>query len=172
MKNPTSTILVVDDAKNDQMLIKLAFKKFCPAKVIRVVDDGCEGMAYLKGEGKYADRTRYAFPCLITTDLKMPKVDGFDLLAFVQSHRTYAFVPVIELSGSRDADDVKRAYKLGASAYHVKPAGLEELRELVNTVCHYWKNCELPAMDESGQEVPTASAGKLGERFDASLPGY
>lgn len=86
MKTYYSTILVVEDDPNDQLLIKLAFRKIGVTSPVHVVSGGEEAIAYMCGEGKYADRQKYAYPTFIMTDLKMP-VDGFAVLDFLKKIR-------------------------------------------------------------------------------------
>src|ERR1044071_5555269 len=86
-------ILIVEDDVNDQFLMKTAFKKIgmdCP---IYTVGDGTEAVAYLKGEGAYADRAKFRYPTLLTIDLKMPRMNGFELLAFLKQNPNFMVVP-------------------------------------------------------------------------------
>jgi len=71
----------------------------------------------------------------------------------------------VVLSSSRDLDDIKKAYMLGASSYHVKPGSFDALRELVEVLHKYWMTCEVPEVDSTGRQVRTDSVGKLGERY-------
>ena len=86
MRKGPLVILVADDDENDTLLLERAFKKVGVEMPVRVCRDGAEAMEYLKGEGKYADRTEYPFPRVLVTDLKMPKCTGFDLLQWLQNH--------------------------------------------------------------------------------------
>jgi len=70
------------------------------------------------GEGRYADRERFAYPTFIMTDLKMPRVDGFGVLEFLKKNPEWRVIPAVMLSASRDTDDIKKSYALGASSYH------------------------------------------------------
>jgi DNA-binding NarL/FixJ family response regulator len=71
----------------------------------------------------------------------------------------------VVLSSSRDPDDIKKAYLLGAASYHLKPGSLGGLRQLLRVIHDYWMTCEVPEVDLNGHQVPTNAAGKLGERF-------
>src|ERR1700694_3070902 len=128
MKKYHATILIVEDDRNDQVLIKEAFRQIGVTDPIQVVDDGAEAIAYMMGEGKYADRKKYAYPTFVITDLKMPRADGFAVLEFLKSNPEWKVIPTIVLSASADLDDIKKAYMLGASSYHVKPQTAEALR--------------------------------------------
>lgn len=164
MKTYYSTILVVEDDPNDQLLIKLAFRKIGVTSPVHVVSGGEEAIAYMCGEGKYADRQKYAYPTFIMTDLKMP-VDGFAVLDFLKKNPVWRIIPAVVLSASSEPDDIKKAYMLGASSYHVKPRSMDDLSKQLKILHDYWLTCEVPQVDVSGKQLETESEGKLGERF-------
>jgi PAS domain S-box-containing protein len=157
--------MVVDDDPNDLMLIELAFRAIGVKEPIHTISGGLEAIAYMMGEGKYADRSIYAYPTFITTDLKMPGADGFSVLEHLKNNPEWAVIPTVVLTGSADLDDIKKAYMLGASSYHVKPSAPEGLRTLLRALNNYWLTCEVPEVDITGRQLRTDSAGKLGERF-------
>jgi len=165
MKKFHATILVVDDDEDDQTFILRAFRKIGVTDPIHAVSGGNEAIAYMKGEGKYADRTKFAYPTFILTDLKMPNGDGFAVLYFLKSHPDWAVIPTVVFSASADLDDIKKSYLLGASSYHVKPHDPGRLHEQLAVLYAYWITCEVPEVDSTGKQLPTNSAGKLGERF-------
>jgi CheY-like chemotaxis protein len=165
MKKFHATILVVEDDQNDRIMIERAFRKIGVKDPIHLLSDGAEAIAYMKGEGKYADRELYEYPTFIMTDLKMPKRDGFDVLNHLKNHPSWAVIPTVVFSASADSDDIKKSYLLGASSYHVKPQSLEKLNEQVAVLYAYWVTCEVPEVDATGKQRPTSSRGKLGERF-------
>lgn len=165
MKKYFATILVVEDDQNDQMLIEKAFRAVGVAGPIHAVGNGAEAIAYMMGEGKFADRAEFAYPTFIMTDLKMPRVDGFGVLEFLKGNPEWAIIPTVVFSASSDRDDIKKSYMLGASSYHVKPHSPEELRQQLDTLNAYWMTCEVPEVDVTGRQLPTDSGGKLGERF-------
>lgn len=165
MKRTNPTILVVDDDPNDLFLIKSAFEAVGVGSRIQTASSGDEAIAYLSGEGEFSDRRVYAYPDFVITDLKMPQGDGFAVLEHFKQNPDWAVIPTVVLSGSEDNDDIKRAYLLGASAYHVKPSSPVALRALVKTLHDYWLKCEVPEVDRSGKHIETEGAHKLGERF-------
>jgi len=122
----------------------------------------------MTGEGKYADRQKFTYPTFIMTDLKMPKVDGFAVLEFLKKNPEWKIIPAVVLSASCDLDDIKKAYMLGASSYHVKPQDTEPLRQQLKILHDYWLTCEVPQVDTTGKQVETNSDGKLGEKFTRS----
>lgn len=168
MKTAHPTILIVDDSEDDQFLIKNAFKKIGVTDPIHTVGDGVEAIAYMMGEGKFADRKKFAYPTFILTDLKMPRKDGFAVLEFLKGNPEWAVIPTIVFSASFDLDDIKKAYMLGASSYHVKPRTHGALVHQILVLHAYWMTCEVPEVDSSGRRLQTNSEGKLGERFPQS----
>lgn len=171
MRRTKSNILVVDDDENDRMFIVAAFSTI-GVSTVQTVESGDSAIAYLTGTGLYSDRTAYPYPNLVITDLKMPQGDGFAVLEHQKRSPEWAVIPTIVLTGSQDNDDIKKAYWLGASAYHVKPSSPEGLRHLVKVLHEYWLMCEVPELDRTGKQVGTNSSDKLGERFGQLLkPG-
>lgn len=159
------TILVVEDDPNDQTFILEAFRSIGVESPIRVVSSGSEAIAYLMGEGKYSDRTEYAFPSFIITDLKMRGGSGFSVLEHLQSNPEWSAIPKVVLSSSDDPNDIKQAYMLGASCYHQKPQSQAELCEQLQILHDYWITCKVPEIDATGRQVNTESTERLGETF-------
>ena len=160
-----TTVLVAEDDVNDRLLIETAFQSVGVKGPVHLVNDGLEAIAYLMGEGQYSDRSRFAYPSFIITDLKMPKLDGLAVLQHLKSNPAWSIIPTIVLSASADEDDIRTAYQLGASSFHSKPAKFAELLALVKMIHDYWMSCEIPEVDVSGKQVKTPKKGKLGERF-------
>ena len=165
MRTKNFTILVIDDNPDDQMFITKAFRRNGVTNPIHCVESGDEAIAYLKGEGKYTDRFRFAYPSFITTDLKMACGDGLLVLEHLRTKPDWAVIPTAVLSGSRDLDDIKTAYNLGASSYHIKPVATDDLNNLVRILYDYWMTCEVLQVDSSGKQLPTVSSGKMSERY-------
>ena len=163
--NSNQTILVVEDDPSDQFFIVEAFRLNGAENPVQLVDNGQEAIAYLKGEGRYADRARFGFPMFIITDLKMPHGDGFELLEYLKQNPGMGGMPPAVLTASRDSDDIQKAYLLGAGCYLQKPASFNQLQRELKTLCDHWIQCEVPALDVNGRRALTRSAGKLGERF-------
>jgi CheY-like chemotaxis protein len=131
-------ILVVEDNDDDAFLLMRAFQKSGIVNPILRVKDGLEAIAYLEGSGDYGDREKYPFPSLLFVDLKMPRLSGFELLAWVREHPEFRRIPTIIMSASHQDSDVNRAYELGASTYFVKPSSMDELTRLVRSIHAYW----------------------------------
>ncbi len=132
------TILHVEDDANDALLFRHAWQEAGSAFDLQAVEDGDEAIAYLKGADKFADRTRYPMPQLVLLDLKMPRVNGFDVLAWARKEPPFSKLPIVVLTSSNHELDIKRAYDLGANSYLVKPVGFEPLVDMVKTIHGYW----------------------------------
>lgn len=165
MKKYNATILLVDDDVDFLMFVERAFRQNGVTSPIHKVHDGAEAIAYMMGEGKYADRKTYEYPTFIMTDLKMPRADGYTVLQHLKGNPEWAIIPTVVFSSSADLDDIKKSYMLGASSYHVKPPSMGELRQRLDILHKYWMTCETPEVDASGRQRRTDSGGKLGDRF-------
>ena len=165
MKKLHPTILVIDGSEDDQILIQRALIKIGVSDPIHLLNDGFYAIEYMMGEGKYGDRQKFAYPTFILTDLKMPRRDGFAVLEFLKQNPEWAVIPTIVFTASADLDDIKKAYMLGASSYHVKPRTHGALMHQMLVLHAYWMTCEVPEVDTSGRQIRTNSSGKLGERF-------
>ncbi len=133
-----TTILVADDDQNDVFFLRRAFQKSGVNHAVIAVSDGQQAIDYLQGEADYGDRARYPVPVLLLLDLKMPKVDGFDVLAWMKTRPELEGLPVVVLSSSSREDDIRRARTLGAAEYRVKPADFEELLLMAKDVANRW----------------------------------
>jgi len=125
-----NTVLVADDDANDQFFIGRELRKLVPPVHLQFVENGEQAIAYLQGTGVFSDRPRSPIPSVIFIDLKMPKVNGFELLEWLRRHETFKVIPTVVLSSSILQSDVDKAYELGANAYLVKPATVAEFQKL------------------------------------------
>src|SRR4051794_7914425 len=114
-------VLIAEDDEDEATLLSRAILKVNPESTFYIVRDGGEAIAFLKGEGKYCDRSQFPFPRVLITDLKMPKVDGFELLGWLHDHPECNVIPKIVFSASAIETDVIEAYKLGANVFFQKP---------------------------------------------------
>jgi CheY-like chemotaxis protein len=124
-------ILLAEDDENDVFFMERAVEKAGISNRLIVARDGVEAVEYLKGEGAYADREIHPLPGIILLDLKMPRMNGFDVLTWLQSRSELSMIPVVVLSSSELGSDIIRANSLGAKEYRVKPSGTEELKRMV-----------------------------------------
>ena len=133
-----ATILLAENDTNDVILMQHAFSTARLANPLRVVRDGEEALQYLSGVGPFADRERFPLPIMLLLDLHMPKVDGFDVLKWLQERSEFDSMLVVVLTSSTDQHDFERAKALGADSYFTKPGSLEELVNLMMRVHGHW----------------------------------
>jgi CheY-like chemotaxis protein len=151
-------ILLVEDLEDDILLIRRAFaaaKLHIPLQVVR---DGEEAIAYLMGVDKYERRDEFPLPDLILLDLKMPKMDGLDVLRWIRSHPHLKGIRVIVLTSSEDIYDVNKAYELGANSFLVKPAEFICYPSLVRTLERFWLRTSVaPTVERPSQKIKPPS---------------
>ena len=138
MSGREGVILLAEDDPNDVLLIRRAFQRSNVANPLQVVRDGEEALAYLSGQGAFADRERHPLPVLMLMDLKMPRKSGLEVLEWVRQQPGLKRLPITVLTSSNQSPDINRAYELGANSYLVKPAGFDSLLELVKNLDVYW----------------------------------
>jgi CheY-like chemotaxis protein len=139
MNDPTTTILLVEDESSDIELLKIAFERTGLSNPIQTVNNGEEAVDYLTGKGPFSHRSTSPVPKAIITDLKMPQMDGIELLRWIKANPNYRVIPTIVLTSSTTRGDVNAAYDCGASAYFVKPVTFPELTSLVRIIAEYWQ---------------------------------
>jgi CheY-like chemotaxis protein len=138
-------ILLAEDNLDDVLLVRMAFRKAGFDNRIVVVCDGEVAIKYLKGKGPYSDRTRFPIPQIFLLDLKMPRVSGFEVLAWRQRRAEWKCLPTIVLTSSYSAGDITRAYDLGANSFLTKPADFPEFVSMMKEVIRFWLyNSKLP----------------------------
>lgn len=125
------TILLAEDDYDDARLIHLALNKILPGICLSVVSDGAQVLEYLNGSGPYADRVAYPFPDVLLVDLKLPFMDGFEVLRWIRNQPEFATLPVIAMTGSPRKEDAALAQEAGANLCVLKSQGFRRLAELV-----------------------------------------
>lgn len=138
MNNNIPTILYVDDDDNDVVLLKHAIRTAQLNFNVRAVNNPEEASAYLDGEGPFADRKCFPMPSLVLLDLKMPRMHGLEVLAWIRAHPMLKRMVVIVLTASNQLSEINKAYELGANSYLVKPVELSLLVEMVRGIGQYW----------------------------------
>ena len=131
-------ILLVEDNSSDEKLAVLALRKSgvdCPIVVVR---DGADALDYLLASGKYAGRDLSAVPAVVLLDLKLPRVDGLEVLRRIRADLRTNLLPVVVLTGSKLDEDVVRSYSAGANAYVRKPVEFSEFAEAAKTLGGFW----------------------------------
>src|SRR5262245_19327849 len=129
-----SVILLVEDREDDVILVKRAFDKAKVINPVVVVRSGEEALLYLRGEGNYSNRAEYPLPELILLDLKMPGLDGFDVLRWIRARPELRALRVVVLTSSEDVYDVNKAYGLGANSFLVKPSSFDNYVEMLRAM--------------------------------------
>jgi len=133
-----STVLLAEDDPDDVLLTQLAFERARLANPLQVVRDGEEAIAYLSGEGAFADRDRFPMPILLLLDLNMPKMDGFQVLDWLRADPLLRQLPVAIMTSSDHDPHISRAYELGADSYLIKPPDATAMLNLVQRLHAYW----------------------------------
>lgn len=133
-------ILLVEDNPNDIELALHALKKNHIANRIHVVRDGAEALEFIFGTGEYQHRTqqRYPQPKVIFLDLKLPKVDGLEVLRILKSDERTQSIPVVMMTSSHEERDILESYRLGVNSYIVKPVDFDQFTEAVAQLGMYW----------------------------------
>lgn len=114
------------------------FRKARLSHPLVIVRDGQEAVDYLSGNGPYADRFAHPLPALVVLDLKMPRMSGFDVLAWLATKPEFRSLPAVVLSSSADESDIKRARQLGAREYFVKPHSFDDLINIAHQMHARW----------------------------------
>jgi len=135
-------ILLVEDNPDDILITQRAWKKGLIKNRLYVVNDGEQALEFIYKKGEYVDAPT---PSLMLLDLKMPKVDGFEVLKTVKQDENLKKMPIVVLTSSRENADLDRAYDLGCNSFIVKPVGYDNFLEAVVDIQKYWIIiCEIP----------------------------
>src|SRR6187431_55634 len=119
-------LLLAEDREDDILLLRKAFAKANLVNPVHLVRDGAEVLAYLTGEGKYANRIEFPLPDLLLLDLQMPKMNGFEVLTWIRQQPSLRALRVVVLTSSDRIQDVNLAYQLGANSFVVKPMDFDQ----------------------------------------------
>lgn len=143
------TVLIAEDNEDDAFLLQRAFRNLGLQNPIQIVTDGEQVVYYLQGQNKFRDRRQFPFPSVIFLDIKMPKMNGFEVLKWIRDHPDCHVMPTMIFSSSSHPGDVTRAYQNGANAYLVKPATLPQLESMVKRAFEFWAVCAKPPLPET-----------------------
>ena len=141
------TILLVEDNPDDEILTLRALEKNNIRNEVVVVRDGAEALDYLFARGAYASRTDHTPPIVILLDLKLPKIDGFEVLTLIRADERTRLVPVVILTTSNEDRDRLRGYSLGANSFVRKPVEFDRFIEAVRQLGLYWLLLNEPVPD-------------------------
>jgi CheY-like chemotaxis protein len=153
-----SRILLADDDENDVTLTLKALSKHKLANEVFVVRDGAQALDYLLRRGAYAQRP-VGHPAVVLLDIKMPKVDGIEVLRQIKSHPQLRVVPVVMLTSSREEQDLVASYQLGVNAYVVKPVDFHDLVDAVGKVGLFWAAVNEPPPGVVGKPLDSLPQG-------------
>lgn len=142
--NRPAHILLIEDSPMDIELTLNAFRERRLNNEIHVAAGGRKGLDYLLGHGEFADRAKFPFPDLILLDLKMPVIDGHEVLRQVKQIPVLKRIPVVVLSSSKEEGDRAVTYDNGANSYLVKPISFEGFLEVVSQIDSYWLSLNVP----------------------------
>lgn len=132
------TILLVEDNSDDAELTLRAFRKNNISNHLVVVRDGAEALDYLFGNGAFHGRDVEELPQVVLLDLKLPKVDGLEVLRRIRADARTALLPVVILTSSREEQDIAKGYRLGANSYVRKPVNFDEFLGAARQLGLYW----------------------------------
>ena len=132
------TILLVEDNPDDVVLTLRALKQYNVKNQVTVVRDGAEALDYLFAAGTYADRDTSAMPAVVILNLKLPKVDGLEVLQRMRADERTKLTPVVILTSSREEQDMVNSYRFGANSYVRKPVDFIQFIEAVRQLGLYW----------------------------------
>ncbi len=131
------TILIAEDNLNDVELTLAALEEQKLANRVIVVNDGVGVLEYLRCEGKFAQRQK-GNPAVILLDIKMPRLDGIEVLQIIRNDSALKTIPVVMLTSSREEPDLKKCYELGTNAYVVKPVDFKEFMDAIKHLGIFW----------------------------------
>lgn len=138
------TIILIEDNPDDRELTLRALKRCRPNQAVLVMEDGAEAFAFLTNTKRGSATDQRVRPALILLDLKMPKVDGLELLKRLRSEPNTRLVPIVVLTSSNERRDVQSAYQSGANSYLTKPVEFERFVGAVDCLCRYWLDYNEP----------------------------
>jgi two-component system response regulator len=141
-------LVLVEDNPQDLELVLRALKKANISNTIHVARDGAEALEFIFCEGAHSGRAISDVPKVVLLDLKLPKVDGLEVIRRMKSDPRTSFIPIVVLTSSREQQDVVKSYKLGVNSYIVKPVNFESFATAVRDLGLYWllMNQPPPAM--------------------------
>ena len=143
------TILLVEDNANDEFLTLRALKKYNIANDVIVARDGAEALDYLFGTGSFSGRNVAEAPVVMLLDLKLPKIDGLEVLRRVRAENHTRLLPVVILTSSNEEKDVIQGYKLGTNTYVQKPVDFSAFVDAVGQLGLYWLMLNEPVPHET-----------------------
>lgn len=133
-----AVVLLVEDNDDDIVLVQRAFDSANVALVLKVVRTGMDAIEYFTRDGKYSNRDEFPLPDLVLLDLKMPGLDGFEVLRWIRGNPDLKALRVVVLTHSRDLRDVTSAYQLGADSFFMKDVDFQNSKEMMCLLANQW----------------------------------
>ena len=153
-------ILIAEDNEDDAFILMHALKSAGLPDPVFICRDGQEAVDYLEGRGLFVDRATYPLPGLLILDIKMPRLTGVEVLAWVRRQSGCASIPAIVLTSSAHPKDVADAFQNGVNAYFLKPPTPEEMRDLLRLIHNFWTASVLPPVRADQLARPESGAAK------------
>lgn len=141
---PAKQILLVEDNRDHEELTLLALEGSNVQNEVVVAHDGAEALDYLFATGRYTGRDASDLPQVVLLDLKVPKINGFEVLRRIRGDQRTRFVPVVVLTSSQEAEDIEQSYELGTNSYVRKPVDFREFTTAIGTVGMFWMLNQVP----------------------------
>ncbi len=142
-------LLIVEDSQSDLEMTLRALKRAKLAHRVEVARDGAEALEFLFGQGRWSERSVGDVPRVVFLDLKLPKVDGLEVLQRMKADPRTRSIPVVVLTSSSERKDVVECYELGANSYIVKPVDFERFSQAIGQLGTYWLNLNNPSVPDS-----------------------
>ena len=148
MTSQVVEMLLIEDNADDEELILHTLREANLINRIKVIRDGVEALDYLFCEGQYAGRGTQPNPLLILLDVKLPRIDGIQVLEKIKHDKRTQSIPVVMLTSSREEPDIAHSYQLGANSYIVKPVDFAQFQQAIQQVGLYWKVLNEPPISD------------------------
>mgnify|MGYP000854670873 CR=1 FL=1 len=142
-------VLLVEDSPDDVELILRALSRSYTTVEVIVAHDGVEALSFLFGTGAYAERNMSVMPAVVFLDLKLPRINGFEVLERIRSDERTKLLPVVILTSSNEEKDLIRSYELGANSYVCKPVDFTEFSDVIRQLGSYWLFLNESPMEEN-----------------------
>lgn len=159
-------ILLVEDNPKDEALTIMAFEENAITNPIVVARDGIQALNYLFDPNLYNSSDATVYPELVLLDLKLPKVDGFEVLHRIRADRKIQTLPVVILTSSKEEEDMLESYRSGANAYVCKPVDFTEFSKAIKSLGLFW------LLTNESPRVPLVPAGKQDDHGKSGHPGF
>jgi len=134
----TKAVLIAEDNDDDAMAIRAVLRNAGVTIPLKFVTNGALVVAYLKGTGDYVDREKFPLPSVLLLDLKMPRLDGFQVMAWIKTQKQFRDLLIVVLSGMDELANIREAYYLGARSFLIKPCRVADVRNVLRSYSIYW----------------------------------